>query len=350
MKNSWVALFALCCASTWAEDWFPYKVESTVPAFSNQGQKVELNYVPLAKASKKWNVCVSFPHMKDAYWLGVDYGVTQEARRQGIALKVFEAGGYDQLKHQIAQIESCVAAGAQAVVIGAISGDGLNGLIGTLNAKHIPVIDVINGIYSQNLTAKSLVSFYGMGQTAGAYLAKSNPVNNRMKVGWFPGPLGAAWAEAAHSGFMAAIAQSGLDVLPPQHGDTGLEAQTKLIEATLAAHPDVAYLVGTAVTAEAAVAVLRKHKLERRVKVLAFYLTPGVYAGIKSGQIVAAPADSMVIQGRVAIDQAVRALEKQSLSRHVGPKIFMVDSQSIGQVKLDDILPPPSFKAVFSVP
>ena len=33
----------------------------------------------------------------------------------------------------------------------------------------------------------------------------------------------------------------------------------------------------------------------------------------------------MVIQGRIAIDQATRLLEGKDLVKHVGPKIFVVD-------------------------
>lgn len=75
-----------------AADWFPYKAEATEPAFSAEGTKKPIDYVPLPKASKKWDLCVSFPHMKDAYWLGVDYGVIEEARRQGVKLQVVDAG------------------------------------------------------------------------------------------------------------------------------------------------------------------------------------------------------------------------------------------------------------------
>ena len=46
---------------------------------------------------------------------------------------------------------------------------------------------------------------------------------------------------------------------------------------------------------------------------LAFYMTPPVYDGIKRGFILAAPTIPMVIQGRIAIDQAVRILEGKDL-------------------------------------
>ena len=108
------------------------------------------------------------------------------------------------------QIEDCVAGGAKAVVIGAISFDGLNNLVTEIRKKNIPVIDVINGISSPDLTAKSLVSFDTMGYEAGEYLAKMHPAgSDPVKVGWFPGPAGAGWVEAANKGFLEAVKGSG---------------------------------------------------------------------------------------------------------------------------------------------
>lgn len=345
-----LAAAAMAATAAYGAEWFPYKAESTEPAFAVDGKKSDISYTPLAKASKKWDICVSFPHMKDAYWLGVDYGVVQEAKRVGARLQLVEAGGYTNLSKQISQIEDCVARGANAVVIGAISGDGLNSLVKSIRARNIPVIDVVNGINSPEITAKSLVSFYTMGYSAGEYLAKLHPAGGaKVKVGWFPGPAGASWVEAAHKGFTEATRNSSLTVLDPKYGDTGKEAQSKLVEDVLQANPDLAYVAGTAVTAEAATGILRARGQDKKVKVLSFYMTPGVYDGIKTGRIMASPADSMVIQGRVAIDQAVRALEKKELIKHVGPKIFVVDGGNVKTVKSDDILPPAGFKPVFDV-
>lgn len=354
LKNTVVAVLTaslgLAASTAALAAWFPYKAESTTPPFAADGKKSEVDYSPLTKASKKWQICVSFPHMKDAYWLGVNYGVVDEAKRLGVEMQLVEAGGYTNLSKQISQIEDCVARGANAVVIGAISGDGLNNLIKSVAAKRVPVIDVVNGINSPDIAAKSLVSFYTMGQSAGEYLAKMHPAGSAAaKVGWFPGPAGAAWVEAAHKGFMDAVKGSALTVLAPKYGDTGKDAQAKLVEDVLQANPDIAYVAGTAVTAEASVGILRSRNLDKKVKLLSFYMTPGVYEGIQKGRIMASPADSMVIQGRIAIDQAVRILEGKDYIKHVGPKIFVVDDKNIKSVKLEDILPPASFKPVFSV-
>jgi len=341
-----LGLFAACPAS--AASWYPYQAEAVTPPFSANGAISNVAYSPLPKAGKDWNICVSFPHMKDAYWLGVDYGVIQEAKDLGVKVHVVEAGGYTNLGTQISQIEDCVSGGAEAVVIGAISSDGLNNLLKGVAAKKIPIVDLVNGINSSDVSAKSLVSFYTMGHATGEYLAKAHPAGSApVKVAWFPGPAGAGWVEAANKGFMDGVKGSALQVLEPKYGDTGKEVQGKLVEDTLQANPGVGYVAGTAVTAEVAPGILRARNMDKTTKVVSFYITPEVFAGIQSGQILASPADSMVIQGRIAIDQATRLLEGKDVIRHVGPRIFIVDKDNINKIKRDDILAPQTFTAQF---
>lgn len=342
----------LACLATHAasEDWFPYSVESWSPAFDMASPRTSIDYVPLEAASEPWDICVSFPHMKDAYWLGVNYGVASEAERLGVKMQLVEAGGYTELNTQISQIEDCVAAGADAVVIGAISFDGLNNVVGEIRAQGIPVIDVINGMSSDELSAKSLVSFGEMGGKAGEFLAGSYPEgSDAAKVAWFPGPAGAGWVEAGNSGFLAAVEGSAVDVVETMYGDTGKEAQSKLVEDALETYPDLDYIVGTAVTAEAAVPILRARGLTDQVKVVSYYFTPGVDQGISRGQILAAPTDSTVIQGRIAIDQAVRILEGKDYAKHVGPALYVVTTENHAEFDPTSTLAPAGFKPVFRV-
>jgi len=333
-----------------ADAWYPYKIEVWEKAFDMASPRHEIDYSPVEKAAQKWKICVSFPHMKDDYWLAVDYGAIDEAKRTGVAMQVLEAGGYTELNKQISQIENCVAGGAQAVIIGAISFDGLNGLVGQLAEKKIPVIDVINGISSDKLSAKSLVSFGEMGGKAGEYLVKLHPKGGeKAKVAWFPGPAGAGWVEAGNTGFTAAVAAGEIEIVDTKYGDTGKEAQLALLEDALTAHPDVNYIVGTAVTAEAAMQLVRDRGLEDQVKILSYYFTPGVYEGIKRGRILAAPTDSAVVQARVAVDQAVRILEGKEYEKHVGPELYVIDSTNIDSFDRNSSLAPDGFKPEFAV-
>ncbi|MCO5059322.1 MAG: TMAO reductase system periplasmic protein TorT [Rhizobiaceae bacterium] len=356
MKHSISALTASAAValamtgSVRAAEWYPYPVEVWDPPFDMASPRTSTDYTPLEKAEKKWDLCVSFPHMKDAYWLGVDYGITEEAKRQGVKANVVEAGGYTELNNQISQIEDCVSAGADAVIIGAISFDGLNNLVAELAAKNIPVIDVINGMSSDKLSAKSLVSFGEMGAKAGEYLAGLHPAGGEAaKVAWFPGPAGAGWVEAGNTGFQGAVDGSAIELVETKYGDTGKEVQAKLVEDTLEAYPDLDYIVGTAVTAEAAVPILRSRGLTDQVKILSYYYTPGVDQGISRGQILAAPTDSTVIQGRIAVDQAVRILEGKDYLKHVGPALYVVTQENHGDFDPSSTLAPDGFRPVFSV-
>lgn len=344
------ALAAFSVPGAMAADWYPYSVDVWNPPFNMESPRTTMDYVPLEKASKAWDICVSFPHMKDAYWLAVDYGVVDEAKRLGVKMQLVEAGGYTNLNTQISQIEDCVSRGAEAVVIGAISFDGMNNLVKEVRSKGIPVIDVINGMSSPDLTAKSLVSFGEMGFKAGEFIAKKHPKGGEAtKVAWFPGPPGAGWVEAGNTGFQNGIADSAIEVVETKYGDTGKEVQLKLVEDTLEAHPDIDYIVGTAVTAEAAVGLLRSRGLLGKIKIMSYYFTPGVYQGIKRSQILAAPTDSTVIQGRVAIDQAVRALEGKDFTKHVGPQLYVIDETNVDSFDRDAALAPDGFKPTFTV-
>ena len=147
-----------------------------------------------------------------------------------------------------------------------------------------------------------------------------------------------------------AVEGSAVEVLEPRFGDTGKETQLKLVEDVLQANPDVRYLAGTAVTAEAAQGLIRERGLKGKVDLLAFYMTPGVYTGIQRDFILAAPADSMVVSRGASRSTRLCAFSKAKISSStLGPEIFVVDPENIGEVERTNILPPDGFSPVFSV-
>jgi protein TorT len=357
--RAWLTRLWIVPASLWAlapiplsaqTPWYPFPVEAPAANGDVMSRKMATDYVPLEKAKRKWSVRVFFPHMKDSYWLAVNFGVVQEAWRLGIRVRLYQAGGYDNLPVQIAQIRQAVAERADGVVIGAISYDALDGLIDELRAKGVPVIDVVNGIRSGKVSARSLVSFEDMGFQTGEYIARRHPKGGRpARVAWFPGPRGAGWVKAGDRGFHRAVAGSAVEIVAVRYGDTGKATQTALIEDVLKTHPDIDYVAGTAVTAIAADKVLRIRGLAKRIKVMSYYLTPEVHRGIKRGHILGAPTDSPVIQGRIAVDQLVRLLEHKPCPKSVGPRVFIVDSRNADTFDHGASMAPSGFRATYAV-
>ena len=72
--------------------------------------------------------------------------------------------------------------------------------------------------------------------------------------------------------------------------------------------------------------------------------------GIRRGQILAAPTDSPVIQGRISVDQAIRILEGKDFLKHVGPALVVVTQDNIKDFDTTSTLAPAAFKPTFKVP
>lgn len=341
----------IASAPVWADTpWYPFPVEIAGSDNGSARGKTLIKYQPLEKASRKWNLYVFFPHMKDSYWLAVNFGIVKEVQRLGIQMQLLEAGGYDRLPVQLEQITSNIRAGVDGVIIGAISFDGLNTVVANLRRHNIPVIDAINGISSEQVSAHSLVSFDDMGYHTGEYIARRHPKGSApVRVAWFPGPEGAGWVTAGNQGFQRALADSAATIVTTRYGDTGEAAQTQLLEEALKQYPDINYIAGTAVTASAAVTVLRKRGLTNRIGILSYYFTPDVYRNIKRGRILAAPTDSAVIQGRIAVDQLVRILEHQPYQKVAGPQIQVIDSSNIDTFDHNASIAPAGFRATYSI-
>jgi protein TorT len=331
--------------------WYPVEVDVWNPPFNDQRQREQKLYTPLDKARKKWRIRVFIPHLKDAYWLGVNYGLIDEARRLGVSLSIYEAGGYDQLAVQRRQIADILKEKPDGLIIGAISLDGLNDLVKKAADQGIPVLDLINGISSPHIAARAAVSFWDMGNKAGNYLRGLQGKKGKpMKLAWFPGPEGAGWVAAGDAGLRKAIEGSAIEILDSAYGDTGGAAQARLIEAALNQYADDLDLVaGTAVSAEAAVKILRRHGLADRIKILSYYYGPGVHRGIRRGDILAAPSDLTVLQARIAVDVMVRIFEKRDYYKHVAPRVQVVDSSNIRTWDSSTTLAPRGFRPIFSI-
>lgn len=331
--------------------WYPLEVDVWNPPFNDQRQRDQKVYTPLNKAQKKWRVRVFIPHLKDAYWLGVNYGLIDEARRLGIRLAIYEAGGYDQLEVQRRQIEDSLKEKPDGLIIGAISLEGLNDIVKKASDTGIPVLDLINGLSSPDIAARAAVSFWDMGNQAGLYLRRLQTQGGQpMKMAWFPGPKGAGWVTAGDAGFRKAIANSDIDIVATQYGDTGSAAQAKLIEAVLNQHAeDLDCIAGTAVTAEVAAKILRQRGLADRIKILSYYYSPGVDRGIRRGGITSAPSDLTVLQARIAVDVMVRIIEKKDYYKHVAPMVIVVDRNNIRTWDSSTTLAPRGFRPIFSI-
>jgi protein TorT len=336
-----------CTAGAGAAETWDLQVP-TVP-FDDDSPTVTMAYQALEHAERPWRLCVIYPHLKDAYWLSVNFGMVEEARRLGVSFDLYEAGGYPNLARQIEQVETCGKRKMDALILGAVSYEGLTPSVLAIS-RQMPVIAAVNDMDDAGVTAKSSVSWREMGAAAGREIAKRHPKGSPpVRLAWFPGPKGAGWVQFVERGFMEALAESSAEIVATRFGDTGLEQQVLLVEDVLDTVPDIDYLVGSGPMAEAAISVLRARGLGDTIGIVSTYVSHGVYRGIKRKRILAAPTDFAVLQGRLAVELAVRALEGKLTIRHAGPKIVTLTFENIDMIGTAESLAPASFVPVFKV-
>lgn len=332
----------LSCRDEVATSSYPVYVSDT--PFASNGTRSEADYIMLDRAASPWRIAVAIPHLKDDYWNAVIFGLIDQARELNVSVEVFEAGGYEYLDVQRQQLLTIIdEMEMDGIILASISQFALSDVVDRAHAAEIPVVDLINGFESPFTLARVASSFFDHGQIVAEQVLEIS-ADGPLEVAWFPGPEGAGWVGAGTEGFLRTLAGTDVTVHGPYYGDTGHNTQETLVRATLADHPGVNIVAGTAVTAEVAVQVVRDLGIEGKVTVLSYYYSAGVHRGIKSGQIAAAPTDVPAIQARIALDTMVRALEGQPYYEDVAPRVQLATTGNIDSFDASTSLAPVGFR------
>ncbi|EFJ9297755.1 TMAO reductase system periplasmic protein TorT [Escherichia coli] len=293
------------------------------------------------KAKRAWKLCALYPSLKDSYWLSLNYGMQEAARRYGVDLKVLEAGGYSQLATQQAQIDQCKQWGAEAILLGS-STTSFPDL--QKQVANLPVIELVNALDDPLVKSRVGVPWFQMGYQPGRYLvqwAHGKPLN----VLLMPGPDNAGGSKEMVEGFRAAIAGSPVRIVDIALGDNDIEIQRNLLQEMLERHPEIDVVAGTAIAAEAAMGEGRN--LKTPLTVVSFYLSHQVYRGLKRGRVIMAAGDQMVWQGELAVEQAIRQLQGQSVSDNVSPPILVLTPKNADREHIRRSLSPGGFRPVY---
>ena len=322
-----------------------------LPAWAAANESQETIQSQTVHSQDRVRLCAVYPHLKDSYWLSINFGMTERAKQRGISLKVLEAGGYQNSQEQWTQIEQCLQWQADAILVGAVYYKQLSIKLAELN-KTVPLFGLVNEVTTTNLTGRTGVSWYQMGAKLGQFLSNKHPKTTsktKLKLVWFPGPKAGGGSEQATLGLQEALKNSDVEIVSIKYGFNNKMRQFSLLSETLAEFSDLDYLAGNAVMAEMAIGELVKLEEHQRPQILSHYLSHGVYRGIKRGKILMANTDQMVLQGAMAIDQATDYLLKLAIIKDQGPEILTLTKERLAQFPTEQSLSPSYFKPVYSV-
>ena len=309
---------------------------------------------PIALAKEPWKLCAIYPHLKDSYWLSINYGMVEESKRNNIELTVYESGGYPNIDRQREQIKQCVAIGSDAILLGTVDPVAFQGNLKDLT-NGVPVFALVNQLTSSFSPQPPLhvgevgVDWYEMGFKAGEFLAKQHPRESGVTyIGWLPGPKTRGGTKPVTKGFYDAIKESDIVVSATYWGDNSKELQRNLIQDALE-NEKLDYLVGGAVAIEVAISELASRKMQNQVGLVSTYLSHAVYRGLLRKRVLFSPTDQMVLQGQLSIKQAVGYLNHQPLPFRLSPIIETLTPTNLPKKVLLDSLSPAEYRPIFFV-
>ncbi|GGI72995.1 TMAO reductase system periplasmic protein TorT [Shewanella gelidii] len=302
-----------------------------------------LNFKPLQQASKPWKICALVPHLKDAYWIGIDYGLMTHAKALNVTVDLFEANSYYGRKRQLEQLDHCVNSDYDAILLGAV---GPNILEHYGHPIHKKVIALVNMINAPEVYTRVGVNWYSLGVIIGEHLKNEYPEPGNLAL--LMGPYKVGGSARIEQGIHKALKNSQYRISSIRHADNNRNLHRKqLLQLLEQQTPD--YIIGGAVAIEAAVSVLRQKGLSDEVKLLSSYFSPALWRALYRNKVIYSNDDRVVLQGKLAIDITVRELEGEPAFGDIGPIINRLTNNPPAQDQLKDSLAPAEFYPVYSV-
>src|SRR3990172_4010280 len=130
------------------------------------------SYPRPGKPSKSYTIGVLVPQLTNPHFLGQAYGYRDEAERRGAKVILHDAGGYQYLDKQIAQMEDLIASKVDAICLVAVSGPGTVPVVDRVAVAKIPLINVNVMTSNEKVAIRIRSDDVVIGQTMGEYVHK----------------------------------------------------------------------------------------------------------------------------------------------------------------------------------
>ncbi|QFU23932.1 TMAO reductase system periplasmic protein TorT [Shewanella sp. YLB-09] len=368
----WLILLVSSTLTVAAPGESTWSLEQRSPFNVKEQLSESLEYSPLLEAKQDWKICVLVPHLKDAYWIGIDYGLVERANALNITLELFEAGSYYGQKKQLKQLSRCMQEDYDAILLGSVHPKLLSSFHDPITK---PLIALVNRIDSHKVDTRIGVNWYQMGYNAAQFIRQDVERANLQdaNVALLTGPEKQGGSDWVEQGITAALnplvsnnkqsakaqpskAQNKIHISSIRHADNNRNLYRDQLHHLLNDQtPD--YILGSAVAIEAAIGELTLRHIndintqadQPTVKLVSSYLSPAVLRGLFRGKVAFSSDDLVVLQGKLAIDVTVRELEGAKPFGDIGPRIQGLQRDVLKKHHLEDSLAPADFYPIYRV-
>lgn len=275
-----------------------------------------------AMAEEPYKIAINLKTLSSEYWQNVKSGC-DAAVTDGVEIEVQGAAAETEIAEQVAQLETQLAAGPDAVIIAPLDGDAVIGVLESSGYEGVVVFCDTDCAYEKK------VSFVGTSNEEAAYQGGVYGVGLKedTKAVIIYGQEGDNTSNLRKAGYERALAEAGLEPVAMLSGNNTTDGATKVMEDLLNAYPDGINLVlchndDTAIGALNAIQAAGVTGID----IIGFDGNASAVELIASGDLTATVAQQPVLMGQLAVETAVKALNGEAVDLNVVVDTVIIDS------------------------
>ncbi|MEU0671791.1 substrate-binding domain-containing protein [Streptomyces sp. NPDC006172] len=279
-----------------------------------------------SSATAKPRVGLALSTLNNPFFVQIQSGAKAEAKKLGVDLTVTDA--QNDASQQANQLQNFTSSGVDSIVVNPVDSDAAGPSVRAADKADIPVIAVDRGVNKATTDALVASDNVAGGELAAKTVAEK--LGGAGKIVILQGQAGTSAARERAEGFAKGLkAYPGIQVLAQQPADfdrtKGLDVMSNLLQA----HPDVQGVI--AANDEMALGAIKAlgSKAGKSVQVVGFDGTPDGLKAVEQGTLYASVAQQPSQLGRIAVDNALKALRGEKVEQTVKVPVKVVTKENV---------------------
>ncbi|MEU6195236.1 substrate-binding domain-containing protein [Streptomyces sp. NPDC047061] len=269
---------------------------------------------------------LSLSTLNNPFFVQIRSGAQAEAKKLGVDLTVTDA--QNDASQQANQLQNFTSSGLGAIIVNPVDSDAASNSVQAADKAGIPVVAVDRGV--NNATTATLVASDNVagGELAAKTIAEK--LGGQGKIVILQGQAGTSAARERAQGFADGLkAYPGIQVVAQQPADfdrtKGLDVMSNLLQA----HPDVQGVI--AANDEMALGAIKAlgSRAGSSVSVVGFDGTPDGLTAVKNGTLYASVAQQPSQLGKIAVDNALKAVKDQKIPSAIKVPVKVVTKDNV---------------------
>ncbi|MFJ6082822.1 substrate-binding domain-containing protein [Streptomyces sp. NPDC092369] len=277
-------------------------------------------------SSSKPKVGLSLSTLNNPFFVQIRAGAQAEAKKLGVDLTVTDA--QNDASQQANQLQNFTSSSLGAIIVNPVDSDAASNSVKAADKAKIPVIAVDRGVNKASVDALVASDNIAGGELAAKTIAEK--LGGSGKIVILQGQAGTSAARERAQGFSDGLkAYPGIQVVAQQPADfdrtKGLDVMSNLLQA----HPDVQGVI--AANDEMALGAIKAlgSKAGTSVSVVGFDGTPDGLTAVKGGSLYASVAQQPTQLGRIAVENALKAIEGKKVQQTIKVPVKVVTKENV---------------------